>query len=73
MVCVAALRVTRERLLHETPADLAKKIRWWTPETIKEALDELVVLGLADRLFDGTYRRRVDKEARQIDIRPQDS
>lgn len=73
MVCTAALRVTREHLLHDTPAALAKKINWWTPETIKEALDELVVLGLADRLFDGTYRLRVDKEARSVDIRESDS
>lgn len=52
MACDAAIRHARANLSHDDPrtaANVFERIRWWTPDTIQEALDARVAAGSARR------------------------
>jgi len=56
MACDAAIRHVRrvldERFLSMNASDVYAEVRWWTPDTIVEALDSLVAARAAIKVED---------------------
>ena len=58
MACEAAIKHTRAAFTHDevlTSADVFARVRWWTPDTIEEAVRDLHAAGVLRYWGDGKY------------------